>query len=126
VFTDADRDTRFGEGAVSWRPLLPRALRVPDGGVMVRCPLPDHDDAYASCQVFADAEQGWRCFGCSRGGRIYDLASLMAGGAWRRELAARRSGRYVSWWRRRSADAGCQRVGPGSRDLHGGAPEWAA
>jgi hypothetical protein len=97
--------------AVSWRPLLPRALRVPDGGGMVRCPLPDHDDAYASCQVFADTEQGWWCFGCSRGGRIYDLASLMAGGAWRRELAARRSGRYVSWWRRRSADAGCQRVG---------------
>jgi RepB DNA-primase from phage plasmid len=61
-------------------------LRVPDGGGMVKCPLPDHEDAYASCQVYGDAEQGWWCFGCSRGGRIYDLASLMSGGAWGREL----------------------------------------
>jgi hypothetical protein len=29
-----------------------------------------------------EAEPGWWCFGCSRGGRIYDLASLMAGGPW--------------------------------------------
>jgi RepB DNA-primase from phage plasmid len=57
-------------------------VRVPDGGGMVRCPLPDHDDAYASCQVYGEAEQGWWCFGCSRGGRIYDLASLLSGGAW--------------------------------------------
>jgi RepB DNA-primase from phage plasmid len=61
-------------------------VRVPDGGGMVRCPLPDHDDAYASCQVYAEADQGWWCFGCARGGRIYDLASLMSGGAWGREL----------------------------------------
>jgi hypothetical protein len=59
---------------------------VPDAGGMVHCPLPGHDDAYASCQVYAEAEQGWWCFGCSRGGRIYDLASLLAGGAWGREL----------------------------------------
>jgi hypothetical protein len=62
------------------------AVSVPDWGGMVRCPLPDHDDAYASCQVYAEAEQGWWCFGCSRGGRIYDLASLLAGGPWGREL----------------------------------------
>jgi hypothetical protein len=34
-----------------------------------------------------DREGGWWCFGCARGGRIYDLASLMsgwgAGAAWR-------------------------------------------
>jgi hypothetical protein len=59
---------------------------VPDAGGMVRCPLPDHDDARASCRGFGEAEQGWWCFGCSRGGRIYDLASLMSGGAWGREL----------------------------------------
>ncbi len=53
---------------------------------MVRCPLPDHDDACASCQVYAEAEQGWWCFGCARGRRIYDLASLLSGGPWRREL----------------------------------------
>jgi hypothetical protein len=62
------------------------AVTVPDGGGMVRCPLPDHNDAYASCQVYAEAEQGWWCFGCARGGRIYDLASLLSGGAWGREL----------------------------------------
>jgi hypothetical protein len=57
-------------------------VRMPDGGGIVRSPLPDHDDAYASCQVYAEAEQGWWCFGCARGGRIYDLASLLSGGAW--------------------------------------------
>jgi hypothetical protein len=57
-------------------------VRVPDDGGIVRCPLPDHDDAYASCQVYADARQGWWCFGCARGGRVYDLASLLSGGDW--------------------------------------------
>jgi hypothetical protein len=36
--------------------------------------------------VYAEAEQGWWCFGCQRGGRIYDLASLLSGGPWGREL----------------------------------------
>jgi hypothetical protein len=62
------------------------AVRVSDGGGLVPCPLPDHEDAYASCQVYAEAEQGWWCFGCQRGGRIYDLASLLAGGFWGRDL----------------------------------------
>jgi hypothetical protein len=61
-------------------------LEVPAGGGMVKCPLPDHDDAYASLQVFAEAERGWWCFGCARGGRIYDLASLLQGVPWGREL----------------------------------------
>jgi hypothetical protein len=42
---------------------------------------------YPSCQIYANAEQGWWCFGCQRGGRIYDLASLMSGGAWGGELS---------------------------------------
>jgi hypothetical protein len=63
-------------------------VEVPAAGGMVKCPLPDHDDAYASCQVFAEAERGWWCFGCARGGRIYDLASLLAGRPWGRELRA--------------------------------------
>jgi hypothetical protein len=62
------------------------AIRVSDGGALVPCPLPDHDDAYASCQVYGEAEQGWWCFGCQRGGRIYDLASLLAGGTRGRDL----------------------------------------
>jgi hypothetical protein len=45
-----------------------------------------HDDPYPSCQIYAEAEQGWWCFGCQRGGRVYDLASLLAGGTWGREL----------------------------------------
>jgi hypothetical protein len=49
---------------------------------MARCPLADHDDAYASCRVWPEADQGRSCFGCARGGRIYDLASLLSGGAW--------------------------------------------
>jgi hypothetical protein len=61
-------------------------VRVPDGGGGVRCPLPDHDDPYPSCQVYGEPEQGWWCFGCQRGGRIYDLASLLAGGSWGRDL----------------------------------------
>jgi len=64
--------------------------RVPTEGGMVRCPLPDHDDAYASCQVYAEAQEGWWCFGCARGGRIYDLASLMAAGPWGRDLRGER------------------------------------
>jgi hypothetical protein len=62
------------------------ALEVPEAGGMIRCPLPDHDDSHSSCQVFAEAERGWWCYGCGRGGRIYDLASLLAGGPWGREL----------------------------------------
>jgi hypothetical protein len=36
--------------------------------------------------VSAEAERGWWCFGCARGGWIYDLASLLVGGPWGREL----------------------------------------
>ncbi len=53
---------------------------VPEGGGHIDCPLPDHDERTASCHVWPDAERGWWCFGCSRGGGIYDLASLLAGG----------------------------------------------
>ena len=53
---------------------------VPVGG---RVSLPA---SHASCHVFAEAERGWWCFLCARGGRIYDLASLLEGGAWGRDL----------------------------------------
>lgn len=53
---------------------------VDSSGGYLHCPLPDHDDQTASCHVWADAERGWWCFGCSRGGGIYDLASVMEGG----------------------------------------------
>ena len=74
-------------------------LAVPAEGGMVKCPLPDHDDAYASLQVFAEAERGWWCFGCARGGRIYDLASLLHGGSWGRELRSEAFVAAVEWAR---------------------------
>jgi hypothetical protein len=51
-----------------------------------RCPLPDHDDPRASLWIGDTPEAGWFCFGCSRGGRIFDLASLLIGGPWGADL----------------------------------------
>jgi RepB DNA-primase from phage plasmid len=59
---------------------------VPERGGHVPCPLDDHHDQLASCMVYRDAAEGWWCFGCGRGGAIYDLASLLEGGAWGRDL----------------------------------------
>jgi hypothetical protein len=44
-----------------------------------RCPLPDHQDADPSCHVYDDADRGWYCYGCGRGGSIYDLARELSG-----------------------------------------------
>lgn len=49
----------------------------------VRCPL--HDDHTPSLHVYATAEEGWFCFGCRRGGSIYDLAAAL----WKRPLRGR-------------------------------------
>lgn len=45
----------------------------------VRCPL--HDDRTPSLHVYREPERGWFCFGCRRGGSVYDLAA----GLWRVE-----------------------------------------
>lgn len=39
----------------------------------VRCPL--HDDATPSLHVYREPAHGWFCFGCRRGGSVYDLAA---------------------------------------------------
>jgi hypothetical protein len=52
-------------------------IDVPERGGDVRCPLPDHDDQNPSCRVYPSPDRGWVCFGCQRGGSIYDLASLL-------------------------------------------------
>lgn len=39
----------------------------------VRCPL--HADRTPSMHVYEDPADGWYCFGCGRGGNIYDLAA---------------------------------------------------
>ena len=52
-------------------------LRVERSG---KAPCPFHDDRTPSLHVYEDPGQGWYCFGCGRGGSIYDLAS----GLWQR------------------------------------------
>ncbi len=64
-------------------------IEVPARGGHVLCPL--HEEQVPSCMVYPTPQQGWRCFGgCEVGGRIYDLASLLAGGPWGRELREER------------------------------------
>jgi hypothetical protein len=75
-----------------------------------RCPPPEQDDAYASSQVYREAEPVWWCSDCPRGGRIYDLALLYRGGTCGASSAARRFGWFAGSWRLLCADAGCQRV----------------
>lgn len=43
----------------------------------VRCPL--HDDRTPSLHAYPEPGAGWYCFGCGRGGSIYDLAGLLWG-----------------------------------------------
>jgi len=43
----------------------------------VNCPL--HDDWIPSLHVYDDPERGWYCFGCRRGGTVYDLAGALWG-----------------------------------------------
>ena len=64
-------------------------IAVPERGGDVRCPLPDHDEQNPSCRVYPTPEEGWVCFGCQRGGSIYDLASLLDHGPGGRRGALR-------------------------------------
>jgi hypothetical protein len=41
------------------------------------CPLPDHDDQTASFHAYENGS--WICYGCDRGGRIFDLAAAVWG-----------------------------------------------
>ena len=38
-----------------------------------------HDDRSPSLHVYREPGRGWYCFGCGRGGSIYDLAALLSG-----------------------------------------------
>ena len=42
-----------------------------------RCPF--HDDHTPSLHVYGRPERGWYCFGCGRGGSIFDLAAELYG-----------------------------------------------
>jgi hypothetical protein len=43
----------------------------------VSCPF--HADSDPSLHVYDAPERGWYCFGCERGGSIYDLAAELDG-----------------------------------------------
>jgi hypothetical protein len=83
-----------------------RPRRLPRSGRrVVRCPLPDHNEAYASCQVYAEAEHGSWCFGCAP---VVDASTT-----WRHCCPAAHGGgscagtrfpRPGSWSRRRFGD----------------------
>jgi CHC2 zinc finger len=45
----------------------------------VECPF--HDDRTPSLHLYRDPARGWYCYGCGRGGSIYDFAALL----WHRE-----------------------------------------
>lgn len=47
-----------------------------EGGKVV-CPF--HRDRTPSLHVYPDAERGWYCYGCQRGGGIYQFAALVGG-----------------------------------------------
>jgi len=49
----------------------------------VRCPF--HEDRTPSLHAYEAPDRGWYCFGCGRGGSIYDLAALL----WQRETRGR-------------------------------------
>ncbi|MGH2948252.1 MAG: hypothetical protein ACRDPC_18690 [Solirubrobacteraceae bacterium] len=75
-------------------------IDVPRGG-LVSCPAPWHEDRHPSCSVGIDASQGWCCHSdrCGARGAIYDLASVLIGGPYGRELrgeAFKRARAYVA------------------------------
>jgi hypothetical protein len=75
-------------------------IDVPRGG-LVRCPASWHEDRHPSCSVGADANAGWCCHAgsCGARGAIYDLASVLLGGPYGRELrgeAFKRARAYVA------------------------------
>lgn len=82
------RDRRRGSTAprVSDDPLLcvaPRVyIQVLSGEIVsregkARCPL--HGDRAASLQAYREPSRGWYCYGCRRGGSIYDFAAHLWG-----------------------------------------------
>jgi hypothetical protein len=64
--------------AVSPRVYVERLTGAPVGrSGKVRCPF--HEDRTPSLHVYDDPQRGWFCFGCGRGGSIYDFAALLFG-----------------------------------------------
>jgi hypothetical protein len=101
------RASRPGESADPYKRISPpvyfeklAGIVVPRDG-LVSCPAPGHADRHPSCSVGADPSTGWRCHSgtCGARGAIYDLASVLLGGPWGRELRGesfRRARAYVA------------------------------
>lgn len=77
------RSPRTTAGADQLRSVAPRIYVERLTGVMVprhgkiRCPF--HADRTPSLHVYSAPEGGWYCYGCGRGGSIYDFAALLWG-----------------------------------------------
>jgi hypothetical protein len=53
-------------------------VQVPRSGMIV-CPFPGHADRNRSMKVYTEPERGVWCFGCLKGGSIYDFAAALWG-----------------------------------------------
>lgn len=53
-----------------------------------KLPCPFHDDRTPSLHVYEEPERGWYCFGCGRGGTIYDFAGHLWSSRHRRDTRA--------------------------------------
>ena len=103
----APRVRRSGESTDPYKRISPpeyfeklAGIIVPRDG-LVSCPASGHTDLHPSCSVGASPDQGWCCHagGCAARGAIYDLASVLIGGRWGRELrgeAFKRACAYVA------------------------------
>jgi hypothetical protein len=76
-------------------------VEVPADGGMIPCPLPDHQDSHASCQV-SEAERGWWCFGCAAAGGYTTSRRCLPAERGVRRCATTASGALASWCERRS------------------------
>jgi bifunctional DNA primase/polymerase-like protein len=71
---DPNGDWLAGRPAAEYVKLL-TGIEVPRNR-KVNCPAPDHRDRNPSFHVYDD---GWYCWGCNRGGGIYQLAAMIGG-----------------------------------------------
>ena len=78
---EAERDALH---AIETRTYFTALTGIDAGNGKVHCPLPDHDERTGSMHIYP-ADGGWYCFGCHRGGGIYDLAAALWGLATRGE-----------------------------------------
>ena len=56
-----------------------KALTGQEIGADGKTACPFHADRTPSLHVYPEAENGWTCFGCGKGGTIYDFAANLWG-----------------------------------------------